>query len=279
MDNQTGAKKPESVTHNLRVKALLAKLKNKLHNFRVLDKKGLPIGIIKDIYLSNTRQINLLILGTDLPQSYTFSLTSNQIQQVDYPNKAILTSIDKSEIQPILASPELPTTEEQVTETSLPDSYVNDPEISDSSSTDVVEEEVIRLIEERLVINHQKRKVGEVIVRKEIETRMVEVPVQYEKLIVEQVSPEPKIIAEVDLGLQENVATTSNEIALNQTSTNNTVKGEFVSPKTASLLLDAIAKQKHHDCQLVRVEMVLLSSENQKTYQEWFIAVLVHKLL
>ncbi|MFB2892575.1 YsnF/AvaK domain-containing protein [Aerosakkonemataceae cyanobacterium BLCC-F50] len=270
MDNQTGAKKPESVTHNLRVKALLAKLKNKLHNFRVLDKKGLSIGIIKDIYLSNTRQINLLILATDLPQSYTFSLTSNQIQQVDYPNQAILTSIDKSEIQPILASPELPTTEEQVNKTSLPDSYVNDPEISDSSSTDVVEEEVIRLIEERLVINHQKRKVGEVVVRKEIETRMVEVPVQYEKLIVEQVSPEPKIIAEVDLGQHRDVATTNNDIALNQTSTNNTVKGEFVSPKTASLLLDAIAKQKHHDCQLVRVEIVLVSSENQKTYQEWF---------
>lgn len=272
MDNQTGTKKPESVTHNLRVKALLAKLKNKLHNFRVLDKKGLPIGIIKDIYLSNTRQINLLILATDLPQSYTFSLTSNQIQQVDYPNKAILTSIDKSEIQPIMASPELPTTGEQVTETSMPDSYVNDPEISDSSSTDVVEEEVIRLIEERLVINHQKRKVGEVIVRKEIETRMVEVPVQYEKLIVEQVSPEPKIIAEVDLGQHTDVASasTNNDIALNQTSTNNTVKGEFVSPKTASLLLDAIAKQKHHDCHLVRVEIVLGSSENQQTYQEWF---------
>lgn len=270
MDNQAAARKQETVRHNLRVKALLDKLKNKLNNFRVLDNKGLEIGIIKDIYLSNTRQINLLILATDLPQSYTFSLTSNQIQQVDYPQKAILTSIDKSEIQPILASPQLQTIDEQVTETSLPDSYVNDSEISDSSSTDVVEEEVIRLIEERLVINHQKRKVGEVIVRKEIETRMVEVPVQYEKLIVEQVSPEPKIIAEVDLGQQQDFATTSNDIAVNQTSNNNIVKGEFVSPKTASLLLDAIAKQKHDDCQLVRVEIVLETTENQSIYQEWF---------
>lgn len=270
MDNQASARKQETVRHNLRVKALLDKLKNKLNNFRVLDNKGLELGIIKDIYLSNTRQINLLILATDLPQSYTFSLTSNQIQQVDYSNKAILTSIDKSGIQPILASPQLPIVEEQVPEKTLPDSYVNEPEISDSSSTDVVEEEVIRLIEERLVVNHQKRKIGEVVVRKEIETRMVEVPVQYEKLIVEQVGSEPKIIAEVDLGLQQNVAPTSNEIDLNQTSTNNTVKGEFISPKTVSLLLDAIAKQKHHDCQSVRVEIVLASSENQKTYQEWF---------
>lgn len=270
MDNQAAGRKQETVRHNLRAKALLDKLKNKLNNFRVLDNKGLEIGIIRDIYLSNTRQINLLILATNLPQSYTFSLTSNQIQQVDYSQKAILTNIDKSEIQPILASPQLPTINEQVSETSLPDSYVNEPEISDSSSTDVVEEEVIRLIEERLVVNHQKRKVGEVIVRKEIETRMVEVPVQYEKLIVEQVSPELKIIAEVDLGQQQDVATTSNDIAVNQISNNNLVKGEFVSPKTASLLLDAIAKQKHHDCQLVRVEIVLENTDNKAIYQEWF---------
>jgi len=43
--------------------------------------------------------------------------------------------------------------------------------------------------------------VGEVIVRKVIETRMVEVqvPVRHEKLIVEQVSPERKQLAEIDL--------------------------------------------------------------------------------
>ena len=51
-------------------------------------------------------------------------------------------------------------------------------------------------------LKSKQRKVGEVIVRKEIETRMVqiEVPVRYEKLIVEQVSPEHKQLAEIDLG-------------------------------------------------------------------------------
>jgi len=62
-----------------------------------------------------------------------------------------------------------------------------------------LEEEIIRLLGERLVVDRGKRKI-EVIVRKEIETRMIQVPVRHEKLIVEQVSPERKQLAEINLG-------------------------------------------------------------------------------
>jgi len=272
MDNKVNTKNQETIKHNLRVKALLDKLKSKLNNFRVLDQKGLPIGVVQDIYLSNTRQILLLINAIDLPDSQSFSMTSNQIQKVDYPNQVIWTTIDKTEIQPILTSAQTQPMEEELMNQSLPEDYINEESIDQNLPTDVVEEEVIRLLEERLVINNQKRKVGEVIVRKEIETRMVEVPVQYEKLIVEQVGPESKILAEVDLVQSIDSVNVSSETELQQTSTNNNniVKGEFVSPKTASLLLDAIAKQKHHYCQRVRVEIVLENAEQQKIYQEWF---------
>ncbi|WP_143170972.1 YsnF/AvaK domain-containing protein [[Phormidium ambiguum] IAM M-71] len=270
MDNKVNTKNQESIKHNLRVKALLDKLKSKLNNFRVLDQKGLPIGLVQDIYLSNTRQILLLITAIDLPDSQSFSMTSNQIQKVDYPNQVIWTTIDKTEIQPILTSAQTQPVQEELINQSLPDDYINEEDFDQNLPTDVVEEEVIRLLEERLVINNQKRKVGEVIVRKEIETRMVEVPVQYEKLVVEQVSPESKILAEIDLVQAPDGVNVSSQSDLQQTSTNNIVKGEFVSPKTASLLLDAIAKQKHHDCQRVRVEIVLENSEHIRTYQEWF---------
>jgi len=74
-----------------------------------------------------------------------------------------------------------------------------------SSDSEILSEELIRLLGERVVVDRNKRKVGEVIVRKVIETRMVQVqvPVRHEKLIVEQVSPERKQLAEIDLG-QEN---------------------------------------------------------------------------
>jgi stress response protein YsnF len=38
-----------------------------------------------------------------------------------------------------------------------------------------------------------------VVVRKEIETEIIEVPIQREKLIIEQVGDEPRTLAEIDL--------------------------------------------------------------------------------
>lgn len=64
----------------------------------------------------------------------------------------------------------------------------------------ILSQDIVRLVEERLVVNRSKRKIGEVIVRKEIETRIIQVPVRYEKLIVEQVSPEHKQLVEINLG-------------------------------------------------------------------------------
>jgi stress response protein YsnF/sporulation protein YlmC with PRC-barrel domain len=141
-----------------------------------------------------------------------------------------------------------------------------EPETADS---EIVEEEIVRLLEERLVVNRRKWKVGEVIVRKEIETEIVKVPIRREKLIVEQVGTETKIIAEIDLAageITENQQASSPKLASNQ----NTVVGEFLSPKAASNLLEAIALQKHHGCAKVRIEVVVENSELQETYQKMF---------
>ncbi|MGL5922676.1 MAG: hypothetical protein ACRC32_07120, partial [Chroococcidiopsis sp.] len=140
------------------------------------------------------------------------------------------------------------------------------------SSQDISTEEIIKLLAERVVVERKKRKIGEVIVRKEIETRMVEVPVRYEKLIVEQVNPEHKQIAEINLG-QETLADrnlNSWDVGVkNQSVGELTVRGRFDSPKVASLLLNAIARERQHGCQQIRVEIVVDSPEKQKLYQEW----------
>lgn len=134
--------------------------------------------------------------------------------------------------------------------------------------SEVVEEEIIRLLEERLVVNRSKWKVGEVVVRKEIENQIVQVPLRREKLIIEQVSPETKIIAEIDLGKGDITSIQQAEVPSPDTA--NTVSGEFLSPKTASNLLDAIAYQKRHGCAKVRVELVVDDPELQETYQKMF---------
>jgi stress response protein YsnF/sporulation protein YlmC with PRC-barrel domain len=155
------------------------------------------------------------------------------------------------------------------------------PQESESDSlartdTEVVEQEVIRLLEERLIVDRGKRKIGDVIVRKEIETRMVQVPVRYEKLIVEKVGPERERLAEIELGSGEvagidlTEAAASQEEATKVSGDDLQVSGEFKSPKSASLFLNAVALQRHHGCVKVRVELVLENAELQKTYQEWF---------
>lgn len=157
---------------------------------------------------------------------------------------------------------DLPTPQETITTTR----EHLEPQTADS---DIVEEEMVRLLEERLVVNRRKWKVGEVVVRKEIETEIVKVPIRREKLIVEQVGTETKILAEIDLAggeVTEIAQTSSPKLASN----GNTVVGEFLSPKAASNLLEAIALQKPHGCTKVRIEITVENSELQETYQKMF---------
>jgi Domain of unknown function (DUF2382) len=151
----------------------------------------------------------------------------------------------------------------------------------------VLTEEVISLLEERLMVNLTKRKIGEVVVRKEIETLFlqVQVPVRREKLIVEQVSPEYKRLAEIDLG---QVNSSDNTIAsviddlgvaqcekavqprLSSQGTQPIVYGETHSPQVASDLLDMIAHMPSHNCEAIRIEVILKDSTHQDTYKALF---------
>ena len=138
--------------------------------------------------------------------------------------------------------------------------------------TKVLDEHIIQLLAERLVVEQKQRKLGEVVVRKEIETRMIQVPVRAEKLIVEQVSPEYKQLAEINLTVEE---TSNNLPATTSTDTANlanelSVSGNFNSPKIASVLLNAIALESNHGCKEVRIEIVVEDEEHQKIYQQWF---------
>ena len=304
MNDQTSAKKQETTNHNLRIKVLLDKLRTKLKDFVVLDNGGTFIGNIKDVRLDPARQLNLVISQEDVAGVHLFLLRSSHIQQVDYPSKTILLDVSQIDIHQLPeyrrsqtttidfshsaaqtvapnSTPDLSKTDGYaassyaaqmpaplISKNELIDAEENDDALQYSPAADIVEEEVIRLLEERLVVNMNKRKVGEVVVRKEVETRMVEVPVQYEKLIVEQVGEQPKRLAEIDLGQPEIPAPAISETPTSESQP--TIKGEFTSPKTASLLLDAIARQKNDGCQLVRIEIVLADSTHQEIYQEWF---------
>lgn len=128
------------------------------------------------------------------------------------------------------------------------------------------EKENIRLLEEKLVVNRTKRKVGEVVVRKTVETEMVRVPVRREKLIVEQVEPQTRQLAEIDMGT--GAVKESAGINVPEPSCAHTVSGEFSSPEAARDFLEAIARHQPHGCQNVRVEMVVENAELRERYRE-----------
>lgn len=312
MNTPMPTNKTESAKDNIRIRVLLEKLRSKLRNFALIDRRGHQVGFIQDAKLDRDRQLYLVIEYEDTYLgAHLFVLKSTHIQHVHYPNQSVFVDLSKEEIiqlpeykanevkgkhipqsavgMPISATgmdvvDEMPNKEMRYHESdiaipieSLDREYEMENHTMPESSAqpDVVEEEVIRLLEERLIVDVNKRKVGEVIVRKEIETRMIEVPVRYEKLIVEQVSPEHKQLSEIELGHSEIPGFEKMEIVDKDSQApaiDNQIKvsGEFSSPKAASLLLDAIATQRRHGCKKVRVELVLENEEHLKTYQEWF---------
>ncbi|MEH2061293.1 MAG: DUF2382 domain-containing protein [Nostoc sp.] len=268
----------EYANGNSRTSTSLADLRKKVNNFAVFDKQGQLVGVVHDLIVDTNRRLNLVISNQANQQiadkhPYLFRLQSQKIKQIHKPTKSVFIDLNKSEIEymPEYLETETPgegNPTEQLANNQIPNSPVEPVNLEQ-----VTEEQIISLLEERLVIENSKRKVGEVIVRKVIETRMIQVPVRREKLIVEQISPEHKQLAEIDLGQEEIAGVDLTEVEkLEFTRFDNglTVSGEFSSPKIASLLLNAIALEQNHGCKQVRVSIAVEDESHQKKYQEWF---------
>lgn len=301
-----------SIRNKARIKDLLEKLRNKLKNFAVLNLQSHVLGHVKDLVLDKTYHLNVLMSkAEEQTGSSLYFLSSQYIEKVDTFNRALVVdltlvelqqlpvySLQKREVGEVSGNPrsqsgaytsnisssevqavnETPSSDTQSWETETPREEDNEDLKESDNSSEVAEEEIVRLLEERLIVNRRKQKVGEVVVRKEIETRIVEVPVQREKLIIEQVGAETKQLAEIDLG--EGQVTGVELLNLSSPDTHRSedsssdnlyrVRGEFISLKAVSNLLDAIALQGRHGCQKVRVELVVDNPELQETYQQMF---------
>ncbi|MGI8503905.1 MAG: DUF2382 domain-containing protein [Hassallia sp.] len=280
MNSQTVVNNAEITDNATRIMSLLETLRQKVQNFAVLDMQGQRVGEVNNLVLDANRQLNLVVSEDPNPLNNNrfFLLQSKLIKKIDTSTRSVYMEIDKLAIsnQEYLGQ-EIPDNEKILENSNnvieLNNSSVNSTGEAKYNLEDVVEEDIIRLLGERLIVDSTKRKIGEVIVRKEIETRMVQVPVRREKLIVEQISPEHKQLAEIDLGLTE---ISSIDFAENQKPEfasldgSLTVSGDFSSPKIASLLLNAIALERNHKCKQVRVTIVVEDESTQNKYQEWF---------
>jgi Domain of unknown function (DUF2382) len=208
----------------------------------------------KDIQnsLEHERPMTSSIEPTSNPLGSIILEQGNQTQEID------LDALSELENQPV---------------SSRAQGVIESSTISEPTSKRVVQEQSIQLLEERLNVDYIKRKVGEVIIRKQVETHIIEVPVRREKLIVEQINPEHKKILEIDLANETDIDLKDYIPDGYQVSPSNTagkVVGEFDSPKTVAWLMDTIAHQSPHGCKRIRVSIELDDATHSDLYQNWF---------
>ncbi|MDB9384434.1 DUF2382 domain-containing protein [Nodularia spumigena CS-584] len=289
MNSQPMANNLKQVHKKTNIHTLLETLKNKVRDFVVTDRQGQIVGKVKDLILDANRRLNLVISqqtnqknrknhGTpDVNSHRLVLLLSQKINKINNGDRCILLDIDKSEVEHMPEYLEAATSDSQITVDELTAPNMNEQmsksQIETVNAAELDDEDIVSLIEERLIADHKQHKIGEVIVRKKIETRMVQVPVRREKLIVEQVSPENKQLAEIDLrqgeisGIEFMAGERPEGTILDS---HLTVSGDFSSPKIASLLLNAIALEHNHGCQQVKITIAVTDESLQNKYQEWF---------
>ena len=121
----------------------------------------------------------------------------------------------------------------------------------------------ISLLEEKLQVARQKTKVGEVIIRKKIETRMVQVPIRREKLIVERIGKNPELLTEVIIGESK----LDGYEELNEKGNLNLTQSNFLSVSKAQELLEAISHLSTAGNAKVRLEIISDDSIEQNKLQ------------
>lgn len=261
---------------------LLQKLRSKVKNFDVVDIKGLLIGKVKDLMVDGNRQLNFVIAKISESNNINnfWLLNGKLVDKIEPKIQRVFTRINESQLTQL---PEYVEKENKVSNMTdnlnfqqpidnKPHSEVND--LTKLEFVEEIEEDIILLLGERLVVERKKNKIGEVIIRKEVETRMIQIPVRREKLIIEKPGIEPQKLAEIDLGEEEishdELRNSGVDLIGSDFESGLTVTGEFDSPKIASLILNAIQLEKNHGCKKVRVSILVQDEEKQQKYQEWF---------
>ena len=123
----------------------------------------------------------------------------------------------------------------------------------------------IQLLEERLQVDRRRKKIGEVIVRKEVETQIVELPIRREKLIIERIGENPEKLTEVILS-EEKINNFGYE-ELQDANSLHIIKSVYLDLETAQNLLESIAKLSTAKDTQIRIEITSNNSQDRADCQ------------
>lgn len=205
---------PEGYHKNSKVERLAQKLQGCW--IQTLD--GEVVGQVIDVISNAKGKVELVVPLTITPENrqQLLLLKANLIKQTNIDDRLLF--IERTpELEPFLNTNRDSSTPQQYFPTPLPSFSLTDeadstlPLASSENQPNIVDNITIPLKEEKLIIERDRRKVGEVIIRKEVETDFVQVPVKREKLVIEQVGTDHQILAEIPLS-QERVQVVKTEV-------------------------------------------------------------------
>lgn len=248
----------------------LSKLDKQLISYQVLDRQGIARAEVKDIYYDVNNEINLLIeLKSINNQLNLYRLEHTDICQINLDDKLILSNLSQQQLENSPLYQTVPThIKEALSQSSLYDDCEMNPSKDDidiNQQSDSLKIKTIPLLEEKLQVARYKQKVGEVIVRKQVETKIVEVPLKREKLIVERIGKNPEQLTEVIIGSGQVNGFQYNE--LNDHDRLHLTNSQFLDLTTAHKLLEELTKFSPTANTKIRLEIVTDSSEHQLEYQ------------
>ncbi|MDJ0695884.1 DUF2382 domain-containing protein [Mastigocoleus sp. MO_188.B34] len=257
------------ITDKSKIKSVLIELDKQVISFNVVNLRGTIIAVVKNI--STDEENNLCLLVSPLNNSGTNQLrlmSSDWVQQIGINKNILVVNLNKSDVVnlPVVNQSDIYTNSlisdiDNIT-SSKPVKNNTNKSLQESESKEVK----VSLREERLLVKRERRKIGEVIIRKKVETHLVQVPIRREILIIEQIDSPNRQLTEIDLAESEVpgviINTSDNE------DVNFIVRGELISSEIASEVLREISLQQKDGCKKVSLEIEVESHQQQAKYQE-----------
>lgn len=246
----------------------LAKLGQKLISYRIVDRQGIFRATVADIYYDADNELNLLIeLGKIENKLSLRRLEPQDICQLDLANKLILSNLSNQQLESLpLYQPVPSPLKDALIKSPLYDDCEMNPTYNNNQESNASEVYHIPLLEEKLRVDCRHQKIGEVIVRKQVETKIIKVPVRREKLVVERIGKNPKLLTEVVIGEVKVNGFKYEE--LNNDDNLHITRSHFLDLQTAEELLEAVASLSSAANARVRLEIVTNCSEHQIQHQD-----------
>ena len=251
------------------LKSQLLNLERQLISFKIIDRQGINRGIIKDIYYDSDGDINLLLELANVRDKLSLRrLRCEDIRQVDIEDKSIVSNLSEEQLEDLSIYQPVPT---HIKDALSESSDYNEGDINPNSNIaqqSVAPENIkLSLLEEKLKVIRHKHKVGEVVVRKQVETRIAKIPLRREKLIIERIGKNPEQLTELIISEEKVDGFNYDELepASQQV---NTAKSKYASLEKARTIIETIEHLSSIDKPKIRLEIITTNSDLQKQYQE-----------